>query len=255
MPGGLASVAFTQPASHVVRTGPIKSPLPSYQGAALDGQKPCKRVNIGSAHQEKEIRKFNSSFQVLERALDGFSQGPSSEGYKMRLCKNLQSPEGCRFGEKCYFAHGEEEVRRANGSTAGSIREPAAGAAASFGSVSTAKISIDASLAGLIIGKAGTNAKAICRATGAKLFVKDHESDLNLRNIEMEGSFDQIQRASTMVRELLVQMDITTTKPGGVGTPNFKTKLCENFAKGSCTYGDRCHFAHGSDELRVTVSQ
>jgi len=22
--------------------------------------------------------------------------------------------------------------------------------------------------------------------------------------------------------------------------------LCENFAKGSCTFGDRCHFAHGA---------
>jgi hypothetical protein len=234
--------------------GSVKAPL---QGLTLDGQKyhSCKIVDVGTAHQEKEVRKFNVSFHVPERTSDGFSQRPSAEGYKMRLCKNLQTPEGCRFGEKCYFAHGEEEIRKANGGTTGNLRESAVGAAASFGSVSTAKISIDASLAGLIIGKAGTNAKAICRATGAKLFVKDHESDSNLRNIEMEGSFDQIQRASTMVRELLVHMDITASKPGGAGTPNFKTKLCENFAKGSCTYGDRCHFAHGSDELRAVVSQ
>jgi len=39
---------------------------------------------------------------------------------------------------------------------------------------------------------------------------------------------------------------------GGGGGNNFKTKMCENFAKGQCSFGERCHFAHGAMELRTT---
>ncbi|OEL18102.1 Zinc finger CCCH domain-containing protein 44 [Dichanthelium oligosanthes] len=90
----------------------------------------------------------------------------------------------------------------------------------------TAKISVDASLAGGIIGKGGTNTKHISRVTGAKLAIRDNEADPNLKNIELEGTFDQIKHASAMVTELIVRIS------------------------GSCTFGDRCHFAHGESELR-----
>lgn len=135
---------------------------------------------------------------------------------------------------------------------------PAHGAAASFGLSSTAKISVAASLAGAIIGKNGVNSKQICRVTGAKLSIRDHETDSNLRNIELEGTFDQIKQATAMVQELIVNVGSAAGNPmkshhgGGHSAPgsNFKTKLCENFTKGSCTFGDRCHFAHGAEELR-----
>jgi len=29
-----------------------------------------------------------------------------------------------------------------------------------------------------------------------------------------------------------------------------KTVLCKNFEKGECQFGEKCHFAHGKDELR-----
>lgn len=36
--------------------------------------------------------------------------------------------------------------------------------------------------------------------------------------------------------------------------PNYKIMLCESFAHdGSCTYGKRCHFAHGPKELRKST--
>lgn len=138
----------------------------------------------------------------------------------------------------------------------------------SFGMTATAKISVEASLAGAIIGKGGINTKQICRVTGAKLAIRDHESDPNLKNIELEGTFDQINHASGMVRELIFNVSGGGSmmsgggQKGGRGGPgggaymagsggsNYKTKLCDNFAKGVCTFGEKCNFAHGASELR-----
>ena len=196
-------------------------------------------------------------------------------GFKTRLCKNFESSEGCRFGPKCHFAHGEQELKKSDAlpSTSnqsqvgkirtGTIREdraalrgfreptpPGLSAVAAFGAISTANVSINSSIAGFIIGKGGVNLKAISRTTGAKLFIRDHESDPNIKNVEMQGSFDQIGQASSMVREMLANKNVHPIKPGGVGTHAYKSKLCENFPKGACTYGGRCHFAHGQGELQ-----
>jgi hypothetical protein len=40
------------------------------------------------------------------------------------------------------------------------------------------------------------NSNQICRHTGAKLSIREHESDPNLRNIELEGTFEQIKEES-----------------------------------------------------------
>ncbi|KAJ6945102.1 hypothetical protein NC651_000208 [Populus alba x Populus x berolinensis] len=198
----------------------------------------------------------------------------SPPSVKSRLCNKYNTVEGCKFGDKCHFAHGEWELGKA--SAAPSYEDPRAmgpipgrmsrhmehphqghGAAASFGSSATTKISIDASLAGAIIGKNGVNSKHICRVTGAKLSIRDHEADPKKRSIELEGSFDQISQASDMVRQLISNVGQASGPPiknqamhSSGGSNNFKTKICENFNKGSCTFGDRCHFAHGAEELR-----
>lgn len=203
-----------------------------------------------------------------------FPDGSSPPAVKTRLCNKFSTAEGCKFGDKCHFAHGERELGkptlpshedpRAMGQMPGRYgggrvepTPPNLGAAASFGASATAKISIDASMAGAVIGKGGVNSKQICRLTGAKLSIRDHESDPNLRNIELEGTFDQIKQASQMVRELIVNVSASSGPPmknfassGHAPASNYKTKLCENFTKGSCTFGDRCHFAHGAEELR-----
>ncbi|OMO70604.1 Zinc finger, CCCH-type, partial [Corchorus capsularis] len=203
-----------------------------------------------------------------------FPDGSSPPAVKTRLCNKFSTQEGCKFGDKCHFAHGEWELGKPTGPAyedpramgpmsgrMGGRMEPPSqgvGAAASFGASATAKISIDASLAGAIIGKNGVNSKHICRVTGAKLSIRENESDPSSRNIELEGTFDQIKQASAMVRELILNVGsgsgagMKNPSMGGGSGPanNFKTKLCENFTKGSCTFGDRCHFAHGMDELR-----
>eukprot|EP00245_Coleochaete_scutata_P009545 TRINITY_DN3168_c0_g1_i1.p1 TRINITY_DN3168_c0_g1~~TRINITY_DN3168_c0_g1_i1.p1 ORF type:complete len:205 (+),score=27.37 TRINITY_DN3168_c0_g1_i1:95-709(+) len=46
--------------------------------------------------------------------------GSSSQGFKTRLCNKFATPEGCKFGDKCHFAHGEHDLRAAN-RTSGSL--------------------------------------------------------------------------------------------------------------------------------------
>ncbi|KAJ7979045.1 Zinc finger CCCH domain-containing protein 14 [Quillaja saponaria] len=224
-------------------------------------------TNVGSNNSLPQVGR-NSAVSP------SFPDDSSPPAVKTRMCNKYNTADGCKFGDKCHFAHGEWELgkpmassyedHRASGRIPGRIGgwmeppPPTHTAAASFGASATAKISVDASLAGAIIGKNGVNSKQICRVTGAKLSIRDHESDPNLRNIELEGTFDQIKQASAMVRELIVNVSSSVSAPpmknfsmhGSGPASNFKTKLCENFAKGSCTFGERCHFAHGADELR-----
>ncbi|MQL69631.1 hypothetical protein Taro_001931 [Colocasia esculenta] len=199
---------------------------------------------------------------------------PTPPLIKTPMCNNYNTPGGYKYGDKCQFAHGERELGRPTlqmldddsmgpiGGRLGVHIDPptsaGVGAAGSFGASASAKISVDASLAGAIIGEAGVNSKQICRLSGAKLSIREHETDPNLRNIELEGTFDRIKQAGDMIQELIGNLSATiplSTKnlaptsaaPGS----NYKTKLCVNFfRRRPCTFGDRCRFAHGAAELR-----
>ncbi len=41
-------------------------------------------------------------------------QGPTNPRYKTTLCKHFNSPQGCSYGDKCQFAHGNIELRLNN---------------------------------------------------------------------------------------------------------------------------------------------
>ena len=38
-------------------------------------------------------------------------KGPSNPRYKTTLCKHFNTPQGCSYGDKCQFAHGNNELR------------------------------------------------------------------------------------------------------------------------------------------------
>ncbi|KAI3444945.1 hypothetical protein Pfo_001610 [Paulownia fortunei] len=221
-----------------------------------------------SAHSQLANLGGNSAVPVGRNA--AFTDGPAPT-MKTKLCNKVNTPEGCRYGDKCHFAHSERELGKPPfpgyedprmmgpiGGFSQRIEPPQHGLpVGNFGASATAKISIDASFAGAIIGKNGVNSKQICRQTGVKLSIKDHETDPNQRNIELEGTFDQIKEASSMVRHLIMNISSSTgraEKPGsfGQGAPpsHYKKKMCEKFPKGLCTFGERCHFAHSASELR-----
>ncbi|CAL1371027.1 unnamed protein product [Linum trigynum] len=212
---------------------------------------------------------------------NGSNNAPS---IKNRMCNKYNTAEGCKYGDKCHFAHGEWELGRPIAPShddhhrmsgppppgpriMNRMEPPPPGPLVGFGDTATAKISVNASLAGAIIGKGGVNSKQISRQTGAKLSIREHETDANLRNIELEGTFDQIGQASAMVKELIANVGPaggyghghSYSKPSGGFSgekhhpgSNYKTKICDNFNKGACSFGQRCNFAHGAAELRKT---
>ena len=42
-------------------------------------------------------------------------QGPNNIKYKTVLCKHFGTPQGCSYGEKCQFAHGEQDLKHVDG--------------------------------------------------------------------------------------------------------------------------------------------
>ncbi|KAG5133547.1 hypothetical protein JHK82_024735 [Glycine max] len=53
----------------------------------------------------------------------------------------------------------------------------------------------------------------------AKLSIGEHETDPNLRNIELEGTFEQIKEASNMVKDLLLTVSMSAPPKSTPGVP------------------------------------
>jgi len=136
-----------------------------------------------------------------------------------------------------------------------------------YGSVAMANatMTIRADAVGVVIGKGGANVKQINAMSGARVKIADaSDSNSTTRVVEMSGTVEQITVAQDLVRAFVNQFQTSQAAGGGmppnmagaaaggqkVAPLNFKTRMCENFAKGACNYGDRCHFAHGDQDMR-----
>lgn len=181
-------------------------------------------------------------------------------------------------------------------------------------------------------------ALVLCRQSGAKVSIREHDSDPTQKTVDMEGSLEQIEYATRLVRQFLAEkvaamqanqmgppgthmlqaqqsaqdgrsgqwgswqagekgsccgapgrmalciqpgwlgrwrtelrrmlllgapvavLDMERwrlrscggagSRGGRLGSHNYKTRMCDNFMKGACNFGPRCHFAHGHQELR-----
>lgn len=127
------------------------------------------------------------------------TNGASAPAVKTWMCNKYNMAEGCKFGNQVPHGHGKPVAASLNEPWAmgpiparfGSrvqmsqllpLLQSVAGPTSSFGASAMAKISVDASLAGAIIGKGRVNLKQICCQTGAKLSIRDHESGPALRS-------------------------------------------------------------------------
>ncbi|XP_059666407.1 zinc finger CCCH domain-containing protein 44-like isoform X5 [Cornus florida] len=109
---------------------------------------------------------------------DGFDQ----PAFKTRLCGDYYTTKGCELGDKCHFANG----------------------ICKFGKPFS--LTLDEDFRALASG----------RFDDVKLFIGEHESKPNLKNIELQGKFHSLKIASSMVIEQIEHIR---------GAPTYKMEL------------------------------
>ena len=58
--------------------------------------------------------KQNNNLKVIQKIIF-IIQGPANPRYKTTLCKHFATAQGCSYGDKCQFAHGQAELRLNSG--------------------------------------------------------------------------------------------------------------------------------------------
>mmetsp|Transcript_25389 Transcript_25389/g.47930 ORF Transcript_25389/g.47930 Transcript_25389/m.47930 type:complete len:360 (+) Transcript_25389:77-1156(+) len=208
------------------------------------------------AHGDSELQAGKSG--GMKRSFDNMQAGMGMGGMGMGPGgMGMGGPGGMGMGGPGGMGMGGPGGMGMGGMGGGSMYNMTGGAITH--ATASATMSIRAEAVGVVIGKGGCNVRQINQVSGARVKILDaDEKNTAIRTIEMHGSVEQIQTAQLLVQAFVAQFQQQSGVAAGpmVGVKgnnqpvNLKTRLCDNFTKGSCTYGDRCHFAHGDSDLR-----
>ncbi|XP_059664952.1 zinc finger CCCH domain-containing protein 31-like [Cornus florida] len=186
--------------------------------------------STGKGSKMEQVTKFVSTAEMIKlgpnQATMYVASPPSipddsyQPAFKTRLCIDYNTAKGCKFGENCHFAHGICEFGKpfsltfgkshgamASGRFAGRMRLPYSRPPLSINKDPiTAQISVDASLAGAIYGH--DDLKTMLGGLQVKIFIREHKSGPNLKNIELQGKFQQLKTASSLVIQQIERIRI-----------------------------------------------
>jgi len=176
-------------------------------------------------------------------------------GYKSTLCRNWATGQ-CTYGAACQFAHGEGELRRdsiANGNGGG---PPVIGPQGAPGRQGPSyKTTICKSWA-----ESGScpygGACLFAHGEGEKRSEGQQYKTVLCKNWEASGTCQWGEQCKwAHGREDLRSGSGPKQFGGGPSawagsSSQYKTVLCSKWGQGLCTYGTKCMFAHGTNELR-----
>lgn len=180
----------------------------------------------------------------------------SNEKVKTRLCRHFESPEGCRYGERCFFAHGQSELRSEAFNIAAGIGMNQDGLASAF--KQCVLVPVPQAHVGTVVGKAGSNIARTSAESGAKVSMlsAEYTSSEGSRLCRVVGTPLDVQRARDMIeyRLALARKKNRRDKKGQIDNAPakaFKTRICTSWLNdGTCPFGASCHFAHGEAQLQ-----
>jgi len=143
---------------------------------------------------------------------------------KTVLCKNWKEKGECSYGDRCSFAHGEDQIR-------GSGQPPPPG------EVEPKEQMIQRN--------------PLYKTTICKKFTEAEFCDMG-EDCHFAHGKDELR---TIQNPSQGHSGGSGGNPGKVG-PQYKTTMCKSFSElGSCEYGQHCLFAHGQEELRPVGTQ
>lgn len=176
------------------------------------------------AHGVAELRSFGDPDMVGAGAgtpSPAEETAPASDNpaYRTQICTRWMEGS-CQYGDRCNFAHGEEQLRQFGGTGSGVAR---------FTTVDVKSRSNDPAFRTKLCTRW---AQGSCQYGDRCMFAHGEEQ------LRAFGGIDSTQpprRTATSAEN---------------SDPAFRTKLCTRWLQGSCQYGDRCNFAHGEEQLR-----